>query len=493
MASKKALEEEERRVAEMKFDFNIMNSSDRNFRERAKYIPLRLTYEERKTLRLVNAAISVSDYTNVIDIPFKSKAKRQHAQLQQVVAFLSGLISSVNYEVGQSVLEDRNFAPYEKEIQKMLEIARRYKITNPEKMRSEYGKLIYLMQDALSETIKPLLGINVYKPIITVYSYLESVDCLEILDHPALEVATKEILADDSKSRHTIELEIKRKENAQKTIVRDHATNSLDADAIRLCMYSIGDNNSFLNSNKRPVSDCLGLLKKHFSSEKATQEGLLSINEGLNGARLSHSHAMQYAYVYQSLSLWEAILDDMFRLWYLSELDLLCEQSPYELRETGQGLQRVQSSPSVYRSMHEILARIKTQVGDWVGSSVIHLGDNNVPNALMFIDKYVQVARILGPLVSTLNNLTKASSENAGVKNYLSYYGGVEAVERLILQDFFRFGFDGSGGDNFFDAGSCIDGRLTSAWNWCSQLANKPYYPLFKLTGFLSFDGEFDK
>ena len=23
-----------------------------------------------------------------------------------------------------------------------------------------------------------------------------------------------------------------------------------------------------------------------------------------------------------------------------------------------------------------------------------------------------------------------------------------------------------SGADNFYDAGSCIDGRLTSAWNW---------------------------
>lgn len=46
----------------------------------------------------------------------------------------------------------------------------------------------------------------------------------------------------------------------------------------------------------------------------------------------------------------------------------------------------------------------------------------------------------------------------------------------------------GSGGDNFFDAGSCIDGRLTSAWNWCSQLSRKAYYPMFKLTGFSSFE-----
>lgn len=41
----------------------------------------------------------------------------------------------------------------------------------------------------------------------------------------------------------------------------------------------------------------------------------------------------------------------------------------------------------------------------------------------------------------------------------------------LFTDDFFRFGFDGSGADNYFDAGSCIDGRLTSAWN-----CKFPYY-----------------
>lgn len=37
--------------------------------------------------------------------------------------------------------------------------------------------------------------------------------------------------------------------------------------------------------------------------------------------------------------------------------------------------------------MHNIIHRVQTRMGGWVGSSVVHLGDSNVPNALVFIDK----------------------------------------------------------------------------------------------------------
>jgi hypothetical protein len=45
----------------------------------------------------------------------------------------------------------------------------------------------------------------------------------------------------------------------------------------------------------------------------------LSIVAGAGGARLSHSHEKQFHFARQSLLLWRAITNDMFRLWALAE------------------------------------------------------------------------------------------------------------------------------------------------------------------------------
>lgn len=177
-------------------------------------------------------------------------------------------------------------------------------------------------------------------------------------------------------------------------------------------------------------------------------------------------------------------------LWSFSETDLLEESNMYRLRDTGQGLNRVQACPRVGRTMQAILGRAQRKVGYWVGSSVIHLGDHNVPNALLFIDKYTQISRILNPIcrcIEEIDNMLK----NEGLASYIeTTFGGAEKLKKDILTDFFRHAFDGSGADNFFDAGSCIDGRLTSAWNWANLIEKKVYFPVFLLSGFVGFDGK---
>uniref|UniRef100_A0A7S3VBU6 Non-canonical E2 ubiquitin-conjugating enzyme C-terminal domain-containing protein n=1 Tax=Chaetoceros debilis TaxID=122233 RepID=A0A7S3VBU6_9STRA len=460
-------------------------------KERAKYIPLRLSMGERKMLRLVEAAMACCDYTTETDKPFKSSTRRTHAQMKHISSVLRGMVTACDYAAGQILLEEDNYSEYAKFFRQMFEIARRHKIMNPEKMRTEYGKLIYLLQDAVSPSIQPHLAFSCKGEIETVYKYLEENGGVKMLEDPLIEVATREVLA-GKKSRSQISNEIRRKERAVAHLKQHYRSQHLSSENIHLCLYSICDNDSFLNSNRVPVDKVIGYLEQFFSPTKIEEGYSLSIVSGQDGSRLSHSHERQYYFALQSLTLWRDIIDDMFRLWAMAESDLLSESVSYALQDTGQGFQRVQQSPQTYKSMQKILSRVQGKVKQWIGSNVIHLGDHNVPNSLTFIDKYTQVPRILSPIVTCLENVEKICEEDNGVKAFIDNgFGGVEQLRKGILYDFFKSAFDGSGADNFYDAGSCIDGRLTSAWNWCSQLQDKPFYCIFKLTGFTGFDGEF--
>lgn len=78
--------------------------------ERSKYIPLRLKYEERKFLRLLEAGLNVSEYTDKVDVViYGSKSKRIVAQIKELCSILSGLVLAADYKVGQQLFQDRDF------------------------------------------------------------------------------------------------------------------------------------------------------------------------------------------------------------------------------------------------------------------------------------------------------------------------------------------------------------------------------------------------
>jgi len=450
----------------------------------------------------LNAVLNVNDYTSKVDDPrFEGEEQsnsnfRFQEQLKNITAVLTGIVLSVDYKEGQKLLNgETTFKDYIEIYEELFEIGRRYKIMNPEKMRTEYGKLIYLLQDLCNPKIAEALEIQSLKKVYTVHDILSNAEALNVLDDDLIRIATMEIIDDGVKARYQIQEEIKMKERAVEVLAEKYKNDKIDDEGIKLCLRSIGDNNSFLRSNCEPIEKLIEYLKEYFNPLNPEEQYSLKIEEGHEGARLSHTHQDQYEFVLQSLTLWKNITNDMFKLWCLAEDDILDPENKYYLSNTGQGVHRLQPAPRVYPAMEDLLSGTKTMLqNNWVGSSKIHLGDHNVPNTLMFIDKYTQVPRIINPILNCMKNLPKVVEKDRGLDDYVNKkYGSLQGACKYILCDFFRAAFDGSGANNFYDAGSCIDGRLTSAWNWCSKLEEKEYYHLFKLTGFLGFDGDFQK
>jgi hypothetical protein len=128
--------------------------------------------------------------------------------------------------------------------------------------------------------------------------------------------------------------------------------------------------------NSEPVSRMRDMLHQYFKPNQQERDFSLAISTGRNGARLTHNHARQFQYVDQSLTLWSIIMNDIYQMWYLADQDLL--SSYHVLRDTGQGLNRVQKCPSIGRAMTNVISRAQGRLGGgWVGSSVVHLGDHN--------------------------------------------------------------------------------------------------------------------
>ncbi|KAF4711950.1 hypothetical protein FOZ63_019102, partial [Perkinsus olseni] len=193
---------------------------------RAKWVPIRLTYDERKLLRLVESAMQVADYTDKVDVQFPphvSPARQMAIRARQMCAILNGLVVAEDYSKGAALVKSRDYAAYGNFYRKAFEISRRYKLLNPERMRSTYGKLIYFLMDTVRpDTVGLFEHIGVIEPVKTVHSTLQaSPRALKMLNDPLLEVATREIYS-EGRSRGEVQRDIRAKESAIRKLSRKY-------------------------------------------------------------------------------------------------------------------------------------------------------------------------------------------------------------------------------------------------------------------------------
>jgi hypothetical protein len=76
---------------------------------------------------------------------------------------------------------------------------------------------------------------------------------------------------------------------------------------------SLSDNRTFAQENVEPVSRMLAFLEMNYRADAPEDLATtLTIVAGRQGARLTHAHSVQFAYVRQSLLLWRTILRDFY-------------------------------------------------------------------------------------------------------------------------------------------------------------------------------------
>lgn len=159
-----------------------------------------------------------------------------------------------------------------------------------------------------------MLGFSSVKPIRTVYTVLEEADSLDLLREDLISTATKEIYS-EGRTRRDVQKDIKAKEKAVEVLSAKYSRKGLSQEQVRQCLYSIGDNHAFLRTNRDPCDRMILYLKQYFhATHPKDNKSSLAIKSGKGGARLSHDHSKQYAYVLQSLTLWREILHGEFIL-----------------------------------------------------------------------------------------------------------------------------------------------------------------------------------
>ncbi|CAO3703086.1 unnamed protein product [Rhizopus stolonifer] len=240
--------------AMLEMDGTIINNGGPTFGDYmtncSKSIPLRLDSEERQLLKLLEAALNVSEYTDKVDIiSYSNKSKRIVAQIRDLCAIIAGLFIAGNYKQGSDYFSKHNLRENEDLFQRVFEVGRRHKIMNPEKMRSTYGKLMYMLMDSVIPEVEDYLGFSCVIPIKTVYDFLKSRECVDLLHDDNIVLATREISI-EFKTREQVDNEVTRKQSAIQSLCEKYSSESVSKEDVERCILSISDNNAFLKANR---------------------------------------------------------------------------------------------------------------------------------------------------------------------------------------------------------------------------------------------------
>ena len=121
-------------------------------------------------LRVLEGSLTVSEYTDKVDI-FSYRANklaRIQEQLGSIFAIISGMLVAAKGKKGQDLVEGRAVSENPELFASIFEVGRRYKIMNPDKLRGNYGKLMFMLQDAQTPETRESLGFRCVRTILTV-------------------------------------------------------------------------------------------------------------------------------------------------------------------------------------------------------------------------------------------------------------------------------------------------------------------------------------
>lgn len=129
-------------------------------------------------------------------------------------------------------------------------------------MRTEYGKLMHLLQDSVAPEVAQLMEFSLVTPLKTVEALLKRGGATALLSDPLLATAVAEIYT-AGRERRLVQNDIRAKDRAREALSQRYATAAIKAEELHLCIVSLADHANYLRSARDPVDRASACGKAH--------------------------------------------------------------------------------------------------------------------------------------------------------------------------------------------------------------------------------------